>query len=78
MDEWTSENAVRSCKIPVIFFHGENDDYVPSYMSRINYDACASRKKLVIIPGAGHGLSYTVDPDRYIQEAYSFFHPTNG
>lgn len=78
LEEMTSENAVRSCKIPVIFFHGENDDYVPSYMSRINYDACASRKKLVIIPDAGHGLSYPVDPDRYIQEAYSFFHPTNG
>lgn len=74
MDEITSENAIKKCTVPVLFFHGDNDAYVPWEMSRINYDACPSRKKLVLIPGAGHGLSYPVASKLYIQEMQDFFH----
>ena len=74
LEEYSPLEAMRSCELPVIFFHGEADDYVPSFMSRRNFDACHSRKRLVEIPSAVHGLSYPVDPETYIQEAYSFFH----
>jgi fermentation-respiration switch protein FrsA (DUF1100 family) len=74
LEELTAVDSVKNCRIPVLFFHGEEDDYVPSYMSRINYDACPSRKKLVLIPGAGHGLSFPVAPDLYVQEMRDFFH----
>ena len=77
LEEITPEEAVKACKVPVLFFHGEADDYVPSYMSQINYDACPARKKLVMIPGAGHGLSYPVAPDHYIREMTDFFHGNN-
>ena len=66
--------AMQNCKVPVIFFHGEADNFVPCYMSKANFDACASRKKLVTIPGAGHGLSYIIDPEKYLQAAGEFFH----
>ena len=75
LEEDSPEEAVRRCTVPVIFFHGESDDYVPCYMSRINFDACASRKKLVTIPGAGHGLSYPVAPKLYLKELGDFFGP---
>ena len=58
--------ALRKCQIPVIFFHGSDDDFVPWEMSKQNYDACASEKKLVCIPKAGHGLSYLIDPPGYL------------
>ena len=74
-DETSPLEAVQNCRLPVIFFHGEADDFVPCYMSRANFDACASRKKLVTIPGAGHGLSYAVEPERYLEELYDFFGP---
>ena len=67
--------AVKRCKVPVIFFHGEGDDYVPCELSRINYEACASRKRIVMIPGAGHGLCYPVAPERYVRELKAFFGP---
>ena len=51
------------------------DDFVPSYMSKENYDACASRKALVFIPDAGHGLSYPVNKQVYLQTLYDFFGP---
>lgn len=65
--------ALEKCAVPVIFFHGEDDDFVPCHMSVKNYEACASRKKLVLIPGAGHGLSYPTDPTLYLRCAGEFF-----
>ena len=74
IDEISSVEALKRCTLPVIFFHGEDDAYVPCEMSRINYEACPSRKKLVTIPGAGHGLCYPVAPERYLEEMRKFFY----
>ena len=75
LEELAPVDAVKKCKVPVIFYHGEDDDYVPWEMSKINFDACASRKRLVIVPGAGHGLAYPVAPQEYLREAREFFGP---
>ena len=73
LEEYSAEEAMASCSVPVIFFHGEDDDFVPSWMSEKCYDACAARKELVLVPGAGHGLSYPVAPDRYLSALREFF-----
>ena len=44
-------------------------------MSKDNFDACASRKVLVITPDAGHGLCYPADPTSYLQSLSDFFGP---
>ena len=75
LDENAPVEAMKRCTLPVIFFHGEDDDFVPCSMSRENYEACAGRKRLVTVPGAGHGLSYAVQPQRYLQELRDFFGP---
>ena len=68
--------AMKRCRVPMIFFHGENDDYVPCYMSRRNYAACAARKKILTVPGAGHGLSYLFAPQEYRAALKEFFEGT--
>ena len=70
-----AKKAIARCKLPVIFFHGDADDFVPCQMSRDNFDACGGKKRLVIIPGAGHGLCYLVDPEGYVQAMREFFGP---
>lgn len=67
--------AAEKIQVPVIFFHGEDDDFVPGSMSRKNYDACTARKKLVMVPGAGHGLAFPVDEESYLQALRDFFGP---
>lgn len=64
--------AMKHSRLPIIFYHGDTDDFVPCEMSRINYDACTAPKRLVIIPGAGHGLCYPVDPDGYVAALKEF------
>ena len=73
LEAHSAVEAVKHATVPVIFFHGDKDDYVPCEMSRINYEACTSKKKLVIIPRAGHGLSYPVAPDTYLNALREFF-----
>ena len=73
LEETSPETALKKCTVPVIFFHGESDGYVPCEMSRINYDACASKKCLVTIPGADHGLSFPKDPEIYLKSLKDFF-----
>ena len=74
LEEAPAIEAVTRCQVPVLFFHGEADDFVPCYMSKQNYQACAApKKKLVTIPGAGHGLCYMLDQKKYLQEMRDFF-----
>ena len=73
LEEYSPMEALKTCSVPVIFFHGEDDDFVPCWMSRKMYDACPSRKALVTIPGAGHGLSFPVAPEEYLQKLGEFF-----
>ena len=73
LEEVSPCEEIKKATLPVIFFHGEDDHFVPCYMSRQNYDACQSRKKLVTIAGAGHGLSYPVDKERYLAAMKEFF-----
>lgn len=74
-DSFSALEAAPNIRVPVIFFHGEADDFVPCSMSRKNYDACTARKKLVTVPGAGHGLAFPIDEESYLQELRGFFGP---
>lgn len=74
-DAYSPIEAVKSCKVPVIFYHGDTDDFVPWDMSRRNYEACASRKLFVTVPGAGHGLCFPMDPVGYLKSLGDFFGP---
>jgi len=73
LEEYTPLDAMKTCKIPVIFFHGEDDDFVPCEMSREIYDTCTSPKRIVTVPKAGHGLVYLVDNNKYFQNVVEFF-----
>lgn len=64
-DSYSTIDAVRKCKIPVLFIHGTDDNFVPVEMTYENYKACAAEKRLLIVPGAEHGMSYLVDTNGY-------------
>ena len=72
LEDTPAIESVKSCKIPVVFFHGEDDAYVPHYMSKQNHDACTSPKILVSMPKTGHGMSYLIHPERYLSNLREF------
>lgn len=58
--------AIAQCRVPVFFAHGEADGFVPCEMTRRLHQACPALKRLLVVPGADHGLSYVVDPAGYV------------
>ena len=63
MKDCDTRELLRNAKQPVLFIHGTDDDFVPTEMSREGFEACASPKKLVLIPGAGHACSAMQEPE---------------
>ena len=73
-----TENDASKCyeksKIPALFIHGEEDDFVPYYMGVENYEKSnASDKVMISVKGAGHGLAYIIEPERVTKELTDFY-----
>ena len=64
--------AMERCRVPVLFYHGGADNFVPCEMGRKNFEACAADCRFIEVPGAGHGLSYPADPEGYVAAAKEF------
>ena len=65
--------AVGRAKIPMLFFHGGNDKFVPTYMVHLLYDACsAPYKDKLVVEGADHGESYIIDKEACEKKIDSF------
>ena len=74
MDEYSALDAMaQNTNIPVLFIHGDADDFVPCVMTLENFEACQAPKEIFIVPGAGHGLAYVVDPEGYKKRVLNFF-----
>ena len=72
LEETTPIEAVTKSQTPIVFIHGDNDDFVPHYMSVACFNACKSPKKMVTIEGAGHGLAYPQNPKKYVESLRNF------
>ena len=56
--------AMKSCQTPILFIHGTHDTFVPCEMTLRNHDTCQSKKELLIVRGAEHGMSYLIEEER--------------
>ena len=72
LEETSPIESMKKCRIPIIFIHGEADDFVPCEMSRANYEACIAPKAILTVPGAGQGLGYLVDNEGYFKTLKDF------
>ncbi len=77
-DGFSTTEAVKKINVPVLFIHGEADDFVSVRNTLENYNACTAPKRLVTVPGAGHGVSFLVDGERCEREMRALFADTFG
>ena len=56
---------VKNSNTPILYIHGDKDDFVPYYMMEELYNETKSPAKMVTIEGAGHGDAHRVDPTTY-------------
>ena len=72
-EDYSTLDAMAECEVPVLFIHGTEDAFVPISMTYENYKACTAPKRLLVVPGAGHGLSYCTERERYEKTMLEFF-----
>jgi hypothetical protein len=65
-------SAVREANVPILLIHGEADHFVPCDMSRRIAAANPALIDFNTFPGAGHGVSYLVDTERYTRLVQDF------
>ena len=77
IEETSAIEAVRESQIPTLIIHGDADDFVPCSMSMDCQLAGEDHVQLVLIKGAGHGMSHCVDTESYESAVYDFFQRTS-
>lgn len=79
----TALGYVAKSTIPILFIHGENDLFVPTFMGEACFEACTAAKDKLFVEGAGHTQSYFKCPELYEETLLSFINshsklaPTN-
>ena len=63
---------IRKCVKPILFIHGEKDNYIPLDMCHTLYGAFNGEKDQYIAPDAGHAESMDYDPDAYFSTIFEF------
>ena len=64
LDEYSTLEALKTNRVPILFIHGSKDSFVPAYMGRQNYEACVAEKELIVVDGAEHAESYLKETER--------------
>ena len=65
LDKASAVNAVKNIKLPVAFFHGMEDTFVPYYMTEKVYEECVSPKKILLVENAPHGMAFVMNMEEY-------------
>lgn len=71
-DEASALRQVAKCRYPMLFIHGDSDDFVPTDMVYRLYDAKAAPKELWITKDTEHALSYKNHRADYVSRVREF------
>lgn len=70
--EASALKQVKKSNIPILFIHGDSDDFVPEYMCEELYEAANGKKEKLIIHNAGHTESKYKEPETYYNKIFTF------
>lgn len=70
--EASAVEQVKKATIPILFIHGDADDFVPEYMCEELYEAANCKKDKLIIHDAGHTESRYKEPETYYNKIFEF------
>ena len=64
--------SVAKVHTPILFIHGADDRFVPTFMSEKLFRAKPGEKDLHLIPGAGHADTFHTNPEGYTRAVHTF------
>ena len=72
LNDASAINQVKKSTTPILYIHGDKDDFVPYYMMDKLYNATNSEKEKLTIEGGEHANSDLVNPKLYWSTVNSF------
>lgn len=72
ISEVTADSAVENSKTPILLIHGKGDKFVPCDMSDSIFEKCPKGTVYETFEGAGHGMSFVSDRNRYTKICTEF------
>ncbi len=70
--EASALRQVKKSETPILFIHGDMDDFVPVGMVYELYEAADCEKDILVIRGASHTEAKFADPESYYEKVFSF------
>lgn len=70
--EASAIEQVRKANVPILFIHGDADDFVPEYMCHQLYEVANCKKDKLIIHDAGHTESKYKELETYYNKIFEF------
>lgn len=70
--EASALGQVAHCDRPMLFIHGDADDFVPTRMVYPLYEAKPGEKELWVVSGAAHAMSYRDNREEYTRRVGAF------
>ena len=70
--EASALDQVKKCSLPMLFIHGEKDDYVPTWMVYDLYATKPEPKEIWTVPNADHATSYKLNKETYTEKVKQF------
>ena len=71
--EASSVKQLAKCDRPMLFIHGDKDDFVPFSHLQKNYDAkTQGYKEMWVAPGSEHAMAFKDHPEEYTEKVRSF------
>ena len=64
--------SVKRCNYPMLFIHGDNDTFVPSWMVNPLFESKPLPKSMWIAKGSDHAMAYKDHPVEYTHEVRKF------
>lgn len=72
MDDVSPIEVIRTCKLPILFIHGKDDVFVPTWMSEDLHAVKPAPSELLLIDHAAHAVSYCKNPKKYEAAVHQF------
>ncbi|TFB18553.1 alpha/beta hydrolase [Filobacillus milosensis] len=72
LKEASALDQVKKTDVPILYFHGNSDDFVPTRMTRELYKNTNSEAELKVFEKSGHGEAFAIYKDEYIKVLNEF------
>lgn len=72
LTEASAMDQVKQAEVPILYIHGKEDTFVPTFMTEELYENTKSESEIYLFDDAGHGEAFVTQEERYTEKLNIF------